>query len=641
MSPYRVVLGLDRLPSYFGFSGMIIDQSGILFKQEAMTKDDILEAVRLYKVEAVAIDNIYELGSDQEIKCFMSYLYKTDLIQTTGSPHHGFKPLSLIGKELGLTSGEKLSPLKSAEVNAKAVLLGHGYVVKLYDPETKVTISRRRSFGPGGMSAGRFKRSIQNAILSLTKSIESALRRKGIDYDLFFKRGSHGIESSSFIIYAPRNQLSGLVRPIRTSSVSVRVTPIFSKAFEFVPVGINVEQSQKRNLIVGVDPGMVCGLAVLDLNGRVLHVSSGRSLTRGHITRTISSFGRALIFASDVNPPPALILKLSSSHNAITFSPEQSLKTSEKQELVDKLIHEQKVEIGDSHQRDALAAALKAFSYYKNKLEQCVSHVKELGVRVDLDEVKAQVIRGASIKDAIASSKPKVLERSVQRKRRSSEREIINVLENKLVNIQSERDALLLKLKNLEERIEELELELKLTKRRERVQTGPETYEMERRIETILVELTRLRTELETEKTKKLQLISEMRSLASGESLIFNKFPTIKEALKFTRGAVVRRVEPLTDELKKELKRSPPEFVILQEVASLEAILDLEIPVILLSDLTFSDYDEFVIVNRNQFEIELEKSKKKLKDYSKEKARKIKAIFDQYRIERSKELNRA
>ncbi|MGQ9760266.1 MAG: DUF460 domain-containing protein, partial [Candidatus Methanomethylicaceae archaeon] len=481
MTPYSIVFGLDRLPSYSGYSGIIIDHSGTLFKQETMSRGEILEVARLYKVEAVAIDNIYELGTNQEIKCFMSYLYKTDLIQTTGSPLHGFKPLSLIGKELGLTRGEKLSPLKSAEICAKAALLGHGYIVKFFDPETRVTISRRRSFGPGGMSAGRFRRSVQGAILSLTKTIESALRTKRIDYDVSFRRGSHGIEGSSFIIYAPRNQLSGLVRPLRTSSISVRVTPLFTKAFEYVPIGTKIEQTQKRHIIVGVDPGMVCGLAIVDLNGRVLHISSGRSLTRGQITRLLSSLGRALIFASDVSPPPDLILKLSASHNAITFFPEQSLKTSEKLELVEKVANEQKIEVSDSHQRDALAAALKAFSFYKNKLEQCVSHVKELGVQLDLDEVKAQVMRGASIKDAIASSKPLVLERSVRRKRRSSDREMISVLESKLANIQSERDALLLKLKSLEERIEELELDLKLTKKRERVKTTPEAYEMERR----------------------------------------------------------------------------------------------------------------------------------------------------------------
>ncbi len=88
MSPYRVVLGLDKLSSYSGFSSVMIDQSGIVFRQEVVSKGEILELVRLYKIEAVAIDNIYELGSEQEIKSFMSCLYNTDLVQITGSPFH-------------------------------------------------------------------------------------------------------------------------------------------------------------------------------------------------------------------------------------------------------------------------------------------------------------------------------------------------------------------------------------------------------------------------------------------------------------------------------------------------------------------------------------------------------------------------
>ncbi|MDH5811675.1 MAG: DUF460 domain-containing protein [Candidatus Methanomethylicaceae archaeon] len=642
MIPYKLVLGLDRLPSYAGFSLVLADPSHIILRQEVASKEDILEIVRLHKVDAIAIDNIYELGSEQEIKSFMSYLYNADLIQITGSPIHGFKPLSIIGRELGITKGEKLFPLKSAEVCARAVFSGQGFIVKLFDPETKVTISRRRSFGPGGMSAGRFRRSIQGAILSLTKGIESALRLRGVDYDLSLKRGSHGVESASFIIYAPRNQLAGIIRPIRTSSVNVRVTPLFSKSFDFAPIGTKAEQIHKRHLIVGVDPGMVSGLAVLDLNGKVIHLSSGRGISRGQITRILSSLGRALIFASDVRPPPSMVLKLSASHNAITYFPEQSLKTSEKMEIVEKLTLEQKIKVADAHQRDALSAAFKAFSFYKNKLEQCVSHVKEMGVQVNLDDIKAQVIRGMSIKDAIASSTTPMPERPLRRKRRTSERELISVLETKLLNIQSERDSLSLKVKALEEKIEELELELRLAKRKERAPHLPETYEMERRINALLGEIAKLRADLESEKTKNLKIMSDMASLASGLSLIFYKFPTLKDAVTSCSegGILVKRAEPPNEELKKELKRLAPKFIIAQEGSPEILMLELEVPVILLRDLNFTEYPDFVIIDKCSLERALGSSREKLAELSKEKKRRLKAILEEYQLERKKELNK-
>jgi predicted RNase H-like nuclease (RuvC/YqgF family) len=643
MIPYKVVLGLDRLPSYSGFSLVLAEQSRIILKKEVVSKEDVLELVRLHKVDAVAIDNIYELGSEQDIKSFMSYLYNADLIQITGSPIHGFKPLSVIGRELGITRGEKLFPLKSAEVCARAVFSGQGFVVKLFDPETRVTISRRRSFGPGGMSAGRFRRSVQGAILSLAKGIESALRTRGIDYDLSLKKGSHGIESASFIIYAPRNQLSGIIRPLRTSSVNVKITPLFSRSFDYAPIGVKAEQLHKRHLIVGVDPGMVSGLAVLDLNGNVVHLSSGRGISRGQITRIVASLGRALIFASDVRPPPSMVLKLSASHNAITYFPEQSLRTSEKLEIVEKLELEQKIEVADSHQRDALSAAFKAYSFYKNKLEQCASHVKELGVQVNLDDIKAQVIKGMSIKDAIASSTTPPPDRPLRKKRKTSERELINVLESKLLNIQSERDSLSLKVKALEEKIEELELELRLAKRKERVPAMPETYEMERRIGALLGEVAKLRADLESEKTKNLKMLSEMASLASGVSLIFYKYPSLKETLRSSSegGVLVKKAEPLNDDLKKELKRSPPKFIIVQEGQPEVLMFELEIPVIPLRELTFTDYSGFVIVEKSSFERAMEVSRQKLANLSTEKKKKIKAMFEEYQLERMRELNRA
>ena len=114
-----------------------------------------------YGINTIAIDNIYKIGPDSEIRKFASQLYRTTIIQVTGSPSSGFTSLSALGRQIGLTGGEKLQPLRSAEVCAKATMVGIGYVVKMYEPETRVTISKRRKFGTGGMSKGRHRRSIE------------------------------------------------------------------------------------------------------------------------------------------------------------------------------------------------------------------------------------------------------------------------------------------------------------------------------------------------------------------------------------------------------------------------------------------------------------------------------------------------
>jgi predicted RNase H-like nuclease (RuvC/YqgF family) len=237
MNIYKTVLGMDKLASHYGFSVVVINESGVVFRKEILSLEDVAEVSRDQKADAVAMDNIYELGSESDIRRFTTLLYKTDLIQVTGSPTEGFRPLTAIAKELGLGSGEKLSPAKSAEVCARSVMAGLGFVVKVFEPETRITISRRRKFGSGGMSEGRYRRSIQGSVLNLTNSIRSALKTREIDFDLLMRKGSHGIEGSSFVVYASRNRLFGIVRPLRTSSINVKVTPVFTKSLDLVPLG--------------------------------------------------------------------------------------------------------------------------------------------------------------------------------------------------------------------------------------------------------------------------------------------------------------------------------------------------------------------------------------------------------------------
>jgi len=647
MSIYKTVLGMDKLPSYNGFSIVIINESGILLRKDVLSMEGVSEIARSSKVDAIAIDNIYEIGSESEIRGLITFLYSTDLIQVTGSPSEGFKQLSVIGKQLGITRGEKLSPSRSAEVCARAAIAGYGFLVKIYDPETRVTISRRRKFGSGGMSEGRYRRSIQGSVLNLTKTIESALNSRGIDYDLAMRKGSHGIEGSSFIVYAPRNFLFGIVRPIRTSSINVRVTPTFTKSFEFVPLGSTDEATPKRYLIAGVDPGMVCGLAVMDLNGRILHVSSGRGITRGQMTRLLATLGRALIFATDVKPPPSLLVKLSASHNAILFSPEQSLKTSEKTDLVEKIVGNQRIRVQDSHQRDALAAAAKAYSFYRNKLEQAVSHARAEDRPVQIEEVKANVLRGMSIKDAIALSRTPVIEEVVPKRRAGSEREQIKVLETKFEDMQAERNKLLLQIKALEEKIEDLEVSIRLTRLGERPKRAPgeETYELERRIRSLRNEIGQLRGQLELARSENVRLRSVMEALASGESLLFKRYKTVAEALHDLANlherkvALVERVGKVSDELLRSLRTSGISAFMVEEISLEEKIqiLGIGIPVVLLSPISSENYGDIQIVKKATLERALEGAKKELEDFSEVRTKKVRDLLEEYKKERLKE----
>ena len=641
MSLYKTILGMDKLPSFTGFFVIVMNQSGFILKREVQSIEEVADIARSSKADAVAVDNINEIGSESDIRRFITLLNGTELVQVTGSPSEGFKPLSVISRELGLSSGEKLRPLRSAEVCAQAAMAGIGSLVKVYDPETRITISRRRKFGTGGMSEGRYRRSIQGSVLNLTNTIRSSLSSRNIDFDLIFRKGSHGIEGASFIVYATRNRLFGIVRPLRTSSINVKVIPTFTKSFGFTPLKPSEEGQPKRYLIVGVDPGMVTGVAAMDLNGRIMLATSGRGITRGQITRMLGEFGRALVFATDVRPSPSTLAKLSATHNALLFVPERDLKTSEKKELVERALEGQRLSVEDSHQRDALASAAKAFSFYRNKLEQVVSHVKKEERAVQIDEVKANVLRGMSIKDAIELSRVPVFEEAVPKKRAGSESGLIRVLKTKAEDLKEERDRLLIQKAKLENEIEDLKNELRLARHPagSKRPSEPEAYELDRRVRSLLDENAQMRAQLGMAKFESEKIRRSLESLASGNSVMLRRYKNVEDAIVSPRSlgwegvAFVEKVGELPDYLLKELRSSDISAFVMEEGEPDEKrqLMSIGFPVAKLSSISFEAYATVLVVDRASLEQSIEEARSSMQELPEVKAKKIRDMLDEYR----------
>jgi len=109
-----------------------------------------------------------------------------------------------------------------------------------------------------------------------------------------------------------------------------------------------------------LDPGVTVGIAVLDLHGKIIELTSKRDVKKSDLIKYILKFGKPLIIASDVNPMPKMIEKLASIFGSRTYYPEVSLTNVEKE----KIVRDFEDEIKNSHQKDALAAAIKAFRSY-------------------------------------------------------------------------------------------------------------------------------------------------------------------------------------------------------------------------------------------------------------------------------------
>lgn len=173
--------------------------------------------------------------------------------------------------------------------------------------------------------------------------------------------------------------------------------------------------SGQRGIIVGFDPGLTVGIAILDLEGNILSIRSFKEISMAEIIKYIINYGKTVLVATDVYPAPKTVKKLASSLNSKINSPYRSMSVESKIELVKDYIAEKssadrsKVVYSDEvpqndHERDAFAAAIKTYNDYKGKLGQIEKRTEGLNFSpYDVDNVKIMVINDVPITSAIKS----------------------------------------------------------------------------------------------------------------------------------------------------------------------------------------------------------------------------------------------
>jgi uncharacterized protein len=144
---------------------------------------------------------------------------------------------------------------------------------------------------------------------------------------------------------------------------------------------------------VGLDPGTTTGIAALNLGGDLVDLISSRAMSSSDVIEWIAARGRPLVVATDVFPTPGAVEKVKRAFNAVLFSPGADMPG------VEKIALGREVGYRNDHERDALAAAFSAFKKYKNKF---LLVEKKAPAEIDPDEVKALVVRGYSIENAVA-----------------------------------------------------------------------------------------------------------------------------------------------------------------------------------------------------------------------------------------------
>ncbi len=458
----------DNVPHYVA---ILLEGEKVKLKYDDITLHGLTRLLWEVRPNILAIDNVLELGGDERKFTKFVKMMPSDvkIIQVTLWPD-GLIDLKEAARRAGIDVGYgKLSPSKTAYISALLASKGYGTEIKLYEEKTRIIISKAASIGPGGMSQNRYKRRIRVSILNLTRKIKEALDKHGIDYDLTFRKSGGGLESSVFTVYVPREKLYGIVKPLESPYVRIEIIPVFKPKLDFLTILKHEEKS--RPIIVGIDPGISVGIAIINLDGVPIAVTSGRNIDRADMADYILSHGVPVLIATDVTPIPDTIKKLASMFNTTVHAPEQSLTIEEKRKIIEEVTKRYPwIKITDNHQRDALAAAIRAYRSFESKFKQIDAYLSKIGLDISVENVKVKVLKGKTITEAVEEEIARIYGYEEVEEERKTDHQVkqkvvdIEKYREEISKLVKEKEVLKEKLRRVEEEKERLEREINILK---------------------------------------------------------------------------------------------------------------------------------------------------------------------------------
>lgn len=368
-------------PSY----SLVILEGDLVARHHMISRQKLIRLIRERQPEIVAMDNVHELAAERRelIDLLRQLPLSTRLVQVTGGERP--EPLVRVARWHGITF-DRTDPLEEAEACARLAAKGIGAYISAFEDRTWIKVSRRRSPGRGGWSQNRYSRKIHGAVKGLAREVERQLREAGLEYTSRAVEGLGGYTRAEFVVEASRENVH--IDPGYYCDAQLKIKSIERPQLQFRPL-----TERRRYIIVGLDPGTTTGIAALNLRGDLVDLVSGRTISSSEVIEWIAARGRPLVVATDVYPTPGAVEKVKRAFNAVLYSPGADIPACEKVSLGREFGYR------NDHERDALAAALSAYKSYKNKFLQVE---RKVPVDIDPDEVKALVVRGYSIENAIA-----------------------------------------------------------------------------------------------------------------------------------------------------------------------------------------------------------------------------------------------
>ncbi len=651
-----LIIGLDVIGENPKRFAVVSWYNGKLERKGEFTLYRLIRFIRAKKPDIIAIDSVTELGND--LRKFLRALPPgTKLVQVTGRPGEQ-RSLQSLAREYGIRTADRFDPYEEAKLSALLVSKGIGYEVLAFEDEVIVKVTRGRSHGKGGWSQDRYRKRVHNLVRDKVREIEDRLRRADIPFDLETEEKDYGLARGEFRIYASREELAGIIRPMRGGDVEVRIYPVERAELGFAPLRGEEAVRERRIVIVGIDPGITVGIAVIDLNGRIIALHSERNMPVGEVFRFISEIGHPVVVATDVSPAPGFVEKIARSFKASLFVPRESLRVEEKNELLRSL----GIKVDDDHQRDALAAAYKAYLRLKPKLEHVEAKLKEAGLAKRADEVKALVIQGYNLGEAMQRVSRRERPKEEEKPEKGPSVDVrpylrkIRELEERIAFLERENEELRGIIREQRRTIERLERKIadydeevrrKILRERELEAKVKRIETLEKQLREAKAVIERLSKDLV--KVKRMNVV-EIRGSAVPLKVLrvlsWRELERIEREIGLRRGDVLYVINPagagkaIAEELvERGIKALITEKPLPGPVR--EVLREAHVPFFTSDELDVKRVDEFAVVERETLEGAIERLLERWKREDEEReAEKFLKLVEEYRIERVKELMR-
>lgn len=151
---------------------------------------------------------------------------------------------------------------------------------------------------------------------------------------------------------------------------------------------------------------MTTALCLFDLGGNIVSIESRKDFSRSEIAKYIRKYGYPVIIASDIYPTPRSIEKTAATFDARLVVPGACMSRKDKSGIVERYARKRGMKENpwsNSHEKDALFAALYAWNRFKKLLDRIEGRVSEGDYPEGLGEhVKRNVIlEGVNIRKSI------------------------------------------------------------------------------------------------------------------------------------------------------------------------------------------------------------------------------------------------